>query len=86
MHSIMFATFLSVGFLLSNITLSLRFFRGMMNHFPLWLWRKIILRMASARCQVSFLPLDEDRSKVKTTLSAQLGQDSSASQTATGRV
>ncbi|KAG0024980.1 hypothetical protein BGZ82_010279 [Podila clonocystis] len=41
------------------------FVRGMMKRLPRWLWKKIILRMAAARCQASFLPLDEDRSTVK---------------------
>ncbi|KAG0336806.1 hypothetical protein BG000_006129 [Podila horticola] len=41
------------------------FVRGLMKRLPQWLWKKIILRMAAARYQASFLPLDEDRSKVK---------------------
>lgn len=39
--------------------------RGMIKRLPFWLWRRIILRMASVRLQASFLPPADDKSKLK---------------------
>ncbi|KAG0333142.1 hypothetical protein BG000_009441 [Podila horticola] len=39
--------------------------REMMKRLPHWLWKKVCLKMAAARHQASFLPLIEEKSKVK---------------------
>ncbi|KAF9308733.1 hypothetical protein BG003_010692 [Podila horticola] len=41
------------------------FVRGMMKRLPSWLWRRICLKMVSARHQASFLPAVQETSKVK---------------------
>ncbi|KAF9203189.1 hypothetical protein BGZ49_006685 [Haplosporangium sp. Z 27] len=41
--------------------------RFIMNHMPKWLWASIRLKLASYRPQISFLPLIEDRCRVKAT-------------------
>ncbi|KAG0040421.1 hypothetical protein BGZ82_002844 [Podila clonocystis] len=38
--------------------------RGMIKRIPLWLWRRMVYKMNSARSQASFLPLIEDKAKV----------------------
>jgi len=37
----------------------------MMKRLPVWLWKRIILKMYAARPQASFLPLVEDNAPVK---------------------
>ncbi|KAF9314079.1 hypothetical protein BG003_004542 [Podila horticola] len=39
--------------------------RETMKRLPHWLWKKVCLKMAAARHQASFLPLIEEKSKVK---------------------
>ncbi|KAG0029855.1 hypothetical protein BGZ81_003345 [Podila clonocystis] len=39
--------------------------RGMIKRLPLWLFKRVCLRMVAARHQASFLPLIEEKSKVK---------------------
>ncbi|KAG0011662.1 hypothetical protein BGZ81_002050 [Podila clonocystis] len=41
------------------------FVRGMMKRLPVWLWKRIVFKMYSARPQCSFLPLVEDNAQVK---------------------
>ncbi|KAG0339453.1 hypothetical protein BG000_002085 [Podila horticola] len=38
--------------------------RGMIKRIPLWLWKRMIYKVNTARSQVSFLPLVEDKAKV----------------------
>ncbi|KAG0333143.1 hypothetical protein BG000_009442 [Podila horticola] len=39
--------------------------RGMIKRLPLWLFKRVCLKMVAARHQASFLPLIEEKSKVK---------------------
>ncbi|KAG0011370.1 hypothetical protein BGZ82_003031 [Podila clonocystis] len=41
------------------------FVRGMIKRLPVWLWKRIVFKMYSARPQCSFLPLVEDNAQVK---------------------
>lgn len=41
------------------------FVRGLIKRLPQWLWRRIVLKMFIARHQASFLPLVEDKAKVR---------------------
>ncbi|KAG0314946.1 hypothetical protein BG000_005361, partial [Podila horticola] len=41
------------------------FVRGMIKRLPLWLWKRICLKMIGPRHQASFLPLIEDNAPVK---------------------
>ncbi|KAG0347712.1 hypothetical protein BG004_007123 [Podila humilis] len=41
--------------------------RGLLKRIPLWLWKKIVLRLHLARPQASFLPLAMDEAKCKPT-------------------
>ncbi|KAF9309296.1 hypothetical protein BG003_009925 [Podila horticola] len=43
------------------------FVRGMMKRLPVWLWKRIVFKMYSARPQASFLPLVDDIAQVKPT-------------------
>ncbi|KAF9276230.1 hypothetical protein BGZ74_003716 [Mortierella antarctica] len=46
--------------------------RGLMKRLPHWLWRRIILKMFSAKLQASFLPLVEDNAPVRSSYQASL--------------
>ncbi|KAG0324884.1 hypothetical protein BG000_002010 [Podila horticola] len=43
------------------------FVRGMVKRLPVWLWKRIIIKMFSARPQCSFLPLVDDIAQVRPT-------------------
>ncbi|KAG0088371.1 hypothetical protein BGZ93_010445 [Podila epicladia] len=43
------------------------FVRGMIKRLPVWLWKRIVFKMYSARPQCSFLPLVDDNAQVKPT-------------------